>query len=165
MASLTQLALSAAMQWTLSKANTGFAATKQGSDNLTYSNTLSSFATWTEIFAQQMTITAGSFNEFSLRTFTNLVGVSVTAGHILAIEIIPTGTGATCVVTPVGTNGLTWYWTGTSPSLTVPINGCEFHTEDPAGTGTVLDATHNALRITNGGAATLTVSVTAIVGP
>ena len=165
MASLTQLTLSASMQWALSKANTGFAATKQGSDNNTYSSTLTSFATWTEIFLQQMTITAASFNEFSLRTFTNLVGVSVTAGHILAIEIVPTGTGATCAVTPGTTNGLTWYWTGTSPSLNVPINGCEFHCEDPAGTGTVLDATHNTLRITNGGGSDLTVKVTAIVGP
>ena len=164
MASLTQLTLSAAMQWQLARSNAGFADTKQGS-NLSYSQTLTGFATWTQLFAQQMTIANGSFNEFSLSTFTNALGTAVTAGHILAICIVPTGAGALCSVTPGVTNGLVWYWTGTSPALAVPINGVEYHTEDPAGTGTVLDATHNTLRITNAGTAPLTVSVAAVVGP
>lgn len=166
MASLTQLTLSASMQWTLSKANTGFASTKQGSDNSTYSNTLTSFGTWTELYAQEFSIASGGgFNEFDLSSFTNLVGVAVTAGHILAIEIIPTGTNAQCLFAPGTTNGLTWFFGGTTPTLTLKINGTFFWSDDPAGTGTVIDSTHKTLRLTNNGSGTLTAVVTAIVGP
>lgn len=104
-----------------------------------------------------------SYVEFDISSFTNLVGETVTTGHVLSLMITPTGTGATCVLSPGASNGLTWFFGGTSPTLTIPIGGVEVHSDSPTGPGTVVDSTHKTLRITNGGSANLTASVVIVL--
>lgn len=106
-----------------------------------------------------------NFVEFDLYSFTNAIGEAVTAGHALSLLVLPTGGASTCMLAPGSTNGLAWMLGGTSPTYTVPINGQLFYCEDPAGPGQVIDSTHRNLRITNGGAGTLTVTVVAVLGP
>lgn len=106
------------------------------------------------------------FVEFDLSSFTNLASEACAPGHVLGIIVAPTGTlGASqCTLTPGTTNGLTWFFSGTTPGIAVPINCGMFLSGNPADTGAVIDGTHKTLRITNAGTAAVQVAVGVICG-
>lgn len=111
-----------------------------------------------------------NYVEFALNSFTNLIGESVTPGHLLALELsLEGGSGATCLLTPGNTNGLAALFSGTSPGLYVPVStqgGGLLLMPGPDSTGiAVIDSTHNTFRLTNGGTGNLTADVVAVVGP
>ena len=112
-----------------------------------------------------------SFIEFDLSSFTNLAGEAVTPGHALGLIVAPSGINAGCQLAPGTTNGLTWFFGGTTPYLQIPItaltgNGGGVLVTGPSDyAGQVIDSTHKTLRITNSGTGNLSCSVGVIVGP
>ena len=103
-----------------------------------------------------------AFVEFDVRAYTNVFGESITLAHFLALQVVPTGTGSTCLFAPGTTNGLTAFLSGTTPVVTIPIPGSFAVSDGPSGTGWVIDATHKTFRITNGGSAALVADVSMI---
>lgn len=108
-----------------------------------------------------------AYIEFDLHSFTNLVGESVTAGHALGIILYFSGPSSILTLTPGSSNGLTWFFSGTTPAINLPggKGGVFAACTDPAGTGQVIDSTDKTLRITNTGTSTLSVTVAVLLGP
>lgn len=109
-----------------------------------------------------------NYIEFALYGFTNLVSEVVNPGHLLALIIQPTGTvgSSQATLAPGSANPLTGIFGGTTPTVTLRINGTFIFSGPATGdTGVVVSNTVKTLRVTNGGSAATTVYVGAIVGP
>jgi hypothetical protein len=97
-------------------------------------------------------------------SFTNLAGEAVTATKIYGVLIKVTGASSSVKVEPHGTNPLTWFFAGTTPSITLPgstTGACFLFVE---GATEALSTTVRQWLLTNGGASTATVDVVALVG-
>lgn len=110
-----------------------------------------------------------NYVEFDLSSFTTLAGETATAGHLLGLFITNTGTIGSSQLTlaPGSSNGLSGIFTGTTPALTLRINGLSVPVCGPptGDTGIVISGSSKTLRLTNGGTQATTVSVCAITGP
>lgn len=109
-----------------------------------------------------------NFVEFDLSSFTTLANETATPGHLLGLMILPTGTNGSsqCTLAPGTSNPLTGIFSGTTPTMSLRINGAFLLCGPPSGdTGITIDSTHKTLRVTNGGTQATTVQVAAIVGP
>lgn len=144
-----------------------YRGTGAGTENVLVANTTA--LTYTDTGAattsQSPPSTPNTYIEFNLGSFSDLLGNTVTPGHILQLIMIPTGTSAIAQLAPGTSNGLTWFFGGTTPTVSVNAGGVFFFSDIVTGTGTVIDSTHKTLRITNTGSGNLTVQVGAVVGP
>lgn len=158
----TTAAVSAGLTWALEKTNTGFSTTTQ-KGTVAYAVS-PNVATYNQVFVARYTIAAAGTQAVDFYSFTNLVGEAVTATKIYAVQIKVTGATAAIVVEPHGTNPLTWFFAGTTPSITLPgsTTGSTFLFSE--GGTEVLSATVRQWLLTNSGAASATVDVVAIVG-
>jgi hypothetical protein len=104
-----------------------------------------------------MTLAGSGSQTIDLTSLTNTVYETFSLGHALTILVLPTGNSVT--LTPGGTNGLAWFFGGTSPSITIPAGGCLLFSEPVAGPGHVVDGTHKTLTFTNASGAAATVQV------
>ncbi len=167
---LTSLNFDVSLGWTTATAVTGF-DNRTESDQLTFAaeSTLanSSLAFWNQNNAQQVTINAAGTADIDCYAFTNLSGGSVTSTTAaLGLVVMPSGGHVT--ITPGATNPLYWFFNGTSTATTAGIvaynGGCLLNCKPGSDTGTtVVDATHRNLRLTNGGSASITVTVAVIL--
>lgn len=110
-----------------------------------------------------------NYVEFDLSSFTTLANEAATPGHLLGLFILPTGTvgSSQCTLAPGTTNGLTGIFGGTTPTLTIPINGLSIPIMGPAigWAGIAISGASKTLRVTNGGTQATTVQICAPVGP
>lgn len=109
------------------------------------------------------------FIEFDLSSFTTLANETATPGHLLGLFITNTGTIGSSQLTlaPGSSNPLSGIFTGTTPALTLRINGLSIPVCGPA-TGDIgipINGTSKTLRLTNGGTQATTVQICAITGP
>lgn len=163
-AALTQIGITAAMTWQLSRSVTGFASVTQGNDTASFSNSALSVATWTELFAAQYTIASAGTQTVDLRSFTDLVSNSVTGTKAMALFISTTGAAADKLnVKPNASNGLVWPFENVGYGVNIPGGGCFLFSEGASSTGTTIDGTHKQMLLTNNGSASLTVTVVALV--
>lgn len=118
---------------------------------------------YNQVFSAQYTILAAGTQAVDFYSFTNLVGEAVTATKMYAVLVKVTGAGAAVKVEPHGTNPLTWFFGGTSPSITLPgsATGSVFVFSE-GGTETLSSTVRQWLLTCSG--ATATVDVVAIVG-
>lgn len=160
------LSIRASMGWRLSKANTGLDATTQGPNGL--SGTFApATATFNRVYALASTnIAASGTQALNLNSFTDLLGVAVTATKACALLITATATvtGGILKIEEHGTNGLTWFFGGTTPSISLPVGttGAGFLVWQ--GTTQTLSSSDAQLLLTNTGSQTITVTVSAVVG-
>lgn len=121
-------------------------------------------ATYNQLFSARYTILAAGTQAVDFYSFTNLAGESVTATKIYAVVIVVTGAGSSVKVEPHGTNPLTWFFAGTTPSITIPGSATPggLFVFSEGGTETMNATTRQWLLTCSG--ATATVDVVAIVG-
>ncbi len=140
-------ALKAALNWTLQNVVLSPYNPANESDTVSYQYPFP---------AGTLSICAGLFsNSFTvdLYSFTDLSGATVSGWtKLYAMILAPTGAGAIAKLIPGATHGLTWYWTGTGPILSVPAGGMEVHADVNA---TVLSTTVRTIDVTNSGSGTL----------
>jgi hypothetical protein len=160
---LQQVNLTSSLQWILTKVVTGFAPIQQGADSVTSNLSGINLSTFNQLFAQQFTLSAsGGTSTFDLSTFTNPAGESTGFGHVLCIEVQVTGTGANVALSPGASNGLVWFFGGTSPTVSVPAGATFIFTNAASATGQVVDSTHKNLTLTNNGSGVATVRVVCV---
>ena len=160
---LTQITLSASLQTAMSATNTGFGSTTEGPDGDSFNLSGISTSTWTNSLKKQYTVLAAGTQSVDFRSFTNLVNESVTAGHILAIWVKTSGGEIT--MQTGASNGLVWFFGGTTPSITIPSGGIFMFSLPTSNAGQVLDGTHKVFDFVNNGGTTTTLTVIALVGP
>lgn len=140
---LTLSNVNAEIGWTQTKANTGFTTVKQGPDKLV--GTLSpAVATYNELLAVQGTLAASASATIDLYSITNLLGEAKTLTKGVAIMVKATTTSMK--IEPGASNPITWFFGGTTPSITIKAGG--FFLLGDGGTAT-LSATDRNLKITN----------------
>ena len=154
--------LAVSLAWALEKTNTGFNDAKQ-KGSLSY-NVSPAVGTYNQLFAARYTIAAAGTQAVDFYSFTNLAGESVTATKMYAVMIKVTGAGSTIVLEPHGTNGLTWFFGGTNPTITMPGSATGSLFVFSEGGTEVLSATVRKFLLTNSGGSSATVDVVAIVG-
>lgn len=151
--SLTAAGFQGSFGWSQSQLNTGFVATAQGGDSIAAS-ILPDLSLYNSVMVGQYTIAASGTQSIDLRNFVDLLNVSHTTTNKV-IGMMLSVSGANVKLEPGTTNPLTWFWTGTTPVLTVKAGGFLCFGD---GDSTVLDLTHSTLKLTN-----LSGSVSAVV--
>lgn len=145
------------MAFGLSKANTGFANTTVSNTSIPFSLTGLNVSTFNQAFAAQYAITSSGSQTIDLTSLTNLVSESFSFGH--ALTIIVTTTGGQITLSPGASNPLTWFFGGTSPTITITAGGMFCYSEPVTGPGTVVSSSHKTLTLTNNGGTTSTVTI------
>jgi hypothetical protein len=153
--------ISITSNWQQSKANTGYANTVQGPDGLSLniSYTVGSSAA-NSIYVVQGTLAASASTTVDLFSFTDQLGQSVSMVRVYAI--IAKTADSSLKVEPGATNPLTWFFGGTTPSLTIPSGGGFCFAQNTAAT---VSASARNIKLTNTGAVTLTYNLAIIGGP
>lgn len=147
--------------WQQSKTNTGFSPTIQGPDAISQSTALTVGASnANSLYAATGTLAAAATLTIDLQSFTDQLGQAITMTR--AYSIIVKTTGAALKVEPGASNGLVWFFAGTTPSITIPADGAMGFVQPTAAT---VDATHKTIKLTNVGAVSLTYNISIIGGP
>lgn len=94
---------------------------------------------------------SGGTTTYDLFDFEDLLNNDQVMGHSLGIFIMPTG--ADVVLTPGASFPLTWFFGGSTQSITIPNGGIFLLSNPYSATGQVVDATHRTLKLTNNGVA------------
>lgn len=155
--SLTTCTISGGIRWSQEKTNTGFAASKQGPDNL-IDSVSPPVATVNQIFAESRTIAASASYTYDLQALTNFFGEAVVLTKARALHLGVSG--STVKLEPGAADPATWFFGGTTPSISLPDGS--FITIG-WNTNYTVSATAKTLKITNTGATSATIQI-AIVG-
>ena len=139
---LTLSNINAEIGWTQTKATT-YGSVKQGPAKLSAS-LAPSVTTFNELLAVQGTLAASANTTIDLYSITNLLGDAKTLTKAIALMVKATTTGMK--IEPGASNPLTWFFGGTSPSISIKAGGFML-----LGDGAVftLSATDRNLKITN----------------
>ena len=140
---LTLSNINAEIGWTQTKSTTGYGSVKQGPSKL--SGTLApAVATYNELLAVQGTLAASASTTIDLYSITNLFGEAKTLTKGIALMVKATTTGMK--IEPGASNPITWFFGGTSPSISIKAGGFFLLGDGSAAT---LSATDRNLKITN----------------
>lgn len=128
-------------------------------------------APFTEGFAEFVAVPAGATVDFDFFDFVNLIYEESGLSRIWTLLILPEvdengtvgGTAdASIEIKPGATNPLTWFFRGTDPRISLPVNGVFLYSLGADADGQSVDATHRNIRITNTGDDNLIVTVGAL---
>lgn len=155
---LTSSVITGKIQWSQTKSNPGFAPTKQGPDYIA-SSIAPPINTINEIFAENRVLAAAASHTYDLTTIINFFGESVTFTKARALHLAVQG--GQIALSPGASDPLTWFFGGTSPSITLPDGS--FITIGGGSNATVSGTAKN-LTITNTGATSATYQITIIGG-
>jgi len=144
--SVTSSGITGSLGWSLSRSNTGFGGVSQGDSISAAVN--SDPAVYNSVFAAEYALTlSGALTPttIDLRNFVDLAfETHTTTNKVIAIMV--SVVGADITITPGASNGLVWFWTGTSPIVTIKAGGFLVFSD---GAATTVDATHKTLTLTN----------------
>lgn len=160
--SLDRVSLNINLAWLMSKTNTGFGDTSEGPDSKAWSTSGIDVAVQNELYAQKYTIAASGTQTMDLSSFTNLLNQSKTLTSVLSLFLLPTGTNAICKLEPGAANPLTWFFSGTTPAISIPTGGVFVFSNPGTGTGQTVDGTHKNLLVTNTGSGSMSLTVLAV---
>ena len=138
------------VQWAMSRANTPFAPTKQGTDGVEY-NLADLNAIFDKVYVASITVAGAGSTTLDLKVLEDLVNEAIDFDAVLFVFVL--ANGVEVEVAPGVTNGLDLF--GGGNTVTVLENGALFFGGDPAGTGIVVDGTHKTLTLTYTGAGTI----------
>jgi hypothetical protein len=157
---LTKATYASKVSWTVTNTPAGFRAASQ-SDSVSYSSRLDTTLVKNAL-AGSVTLAAGASLTVDLfAAFTDLAGGSFSATKVYGFELIALGENAKVKMEPGATDALTWFFAGTTPSLTVVAPGAASHLD---GAHTTIDATHRNVKFTNTGSADLAMEFVFLVG-
>ncbi len=159
---LSDLQLTLALSATLTKSITGFADDVQGPNELTFTLAGIDLTTFSKLLAADYSIAAAAHVDYDLFSFTDLQNLSTSMTTVLAVIVAPTA--GDIVLSPGGSNPLTWFFSGTTPAVKCYENGVFLLCEAVAAVGQTVDATHRNLTLTNNGAGTAAGKIYAIGG-
>lgn len=156
------LRIGASIAWEQEKAITGFGSAKQGPDSLAYSAAPST-TTWNNVLLSQFTLAAGANSTVDFSSFADALGTTVAATGILGWLVTATGSTGQLKIEPGASNPLTWFFGGTTPSITLNCGtgGCAILVAD--GSSCTIDGTHKNVKFSNPGSATVTVTISAVI--
>lgn len=146
--SVTSSGITGSLGWSLSRSNTGFGGVSQG-DSVSAAVNLDP-TVYNSVFAAEYTLAAINANNthiqsIDLKNFVDLAFETHTTTDKV-IGIMVSVTGASITIAPGASNGLVWFWTGTSPIVTIKAGGFLVFSD---GAATTVDATHKTLTLTN----------------
>lgn len=144
--SVTSSGITGSLGWSLSRSNTGFGGVSQG-DSVSAAVNLDA-SLYNSVFAAEYTLgitSPSNAQAIDLRNFVDLAFETHTTTDKV-IGIMVSVTGAPITIAPGATNGLVWFWTGTSPIVTIKAGGFLVFSD---GAATTVDATHKTLTLTN----------------
>lgn len=118
--SLTAVEIAASIVWKMEKTNTGFKPTTHGPETKSFA-LQPAVATYNQIYVAQHTLGAAASVTIDLQSFTALDSTSVTLTKALAVFLTVTGSGVK--IEPGASNPLTWFFSGTTPAVTIPAGG------------------------------------------
>lgn len=154
-----QVSMSAS--WQQTKINPGFTNTVQGPDSTALFSTLTvGTSNANSVYNAQAVLAASGTATIDLQSFTDQIGQAIVMTR--AYAIIVTTTGASLKVEPNSTNGLSWFFGGTTPSITIPDGGGFCFSQSSAQT---VSGTSKQIKLTNTGAVSTTYKITIIGGP
>ncbi len=151
--------------WTLTKPHTGFLNSQYGPDSAGFS--LAGVATgFNQLLARIDTIAASGTVTIDVSAYTDLCDNAVTLSKALYLLLIPTGTtGGVLKLEPGASNGLVWFFSGTTPAISIPVNGVFLFSMAPAvAAGQVIDGSHKTLLLTNTGSVSMSVKTILLGG-
>lgn len=129
--------------WTQATAITGWQNRRQGPDKLSVGLS-PAVATYNEVYAVEGTLTASSSVTIDLYSITNLLGEAKTLTKGIALMLKATTTGMK--LEPGASNPLTWFFSGTTPAISVQAGGFFLFAD---GTTATLSASVRNIKITN----------------
>ena len=141
--SVTSSGITGSLGWSLSRSNTGFGGVSQG-DSVSAAVNLDA-SIYNSVFAAEYTLAASGTQSIDLKNFVDLAFETHTTTDKV-IGIMVSVTGAPITIAPGASNGLVWFWTGTSPIVTIKAGGFLVFSD---GAATTVDATHKTLTLTN----------------
>ena len=141
--SVTSSGITGSFGWSLSRSNTGFGGVSQG-DSVSAAVNLDA-SLYNSVFAAEYTLAASGTQSIDLKNFVDLAFETHTTTDKV-ISIMVSVTGAPITIAPGASNGLVWFWTGTSPIVTIKAGGFLVFSD---GAATTVDATHKTLTLTN----------------
>jgi hypothetical protein len=154
---LTTSVITGKIQWSQIKQNTGFAATKQGPDNIANSIT-PPVNTINEVFAENRVLAAAASHTYDLQALTNFFGDAIVFTKIRAMHLAVQSGQITAA--PGVSDPLQWFLNADG-EITLPDGS--FITIGSGSNGTV-GPTGKTLKITNTGATSATYQITLIGG-
>jgi len=155
---LTSSVITGKIQWSQIKTNPGFAPTKQGPDYIA-SSIAPPINTINEIYAENRVLAASASHTYDLTTMINFFGEAISFTKARALHLAVQG--GQIELSPGVSDPLTWFFGGTSPSITLPDGS--FITVGGGSNATVSGTAKN-LTITNTGATSATYQITIIGG-
>lgn len=149
---LTRVALQNTYNWSMNNAtSTGFASATQGDQITANLNNLST-TTFNQQFSEQYTLTAsGGTATFDLTSFTNLVGESVTLGHVLTLVVQVVSGNGPVNLAPGASNGLQWFFGGSTQSINLTNGDSLWFSNPSTATGTAVTSGAKTMTVTNNG--------------
>lgn len=152
---MTLLTANMVVQWAMSRSNTPFAPTKQGTDGVEY-NLADLNTIFDKVYVASATIAGSGTLTIDLQALEDLVDDPIAFTGLLLAFVLPVGGNVN--VAPGAANGLQLFG-GAARTVDVLENGALFYGGDPAGTGIVVDATHKTLLFTNLSVTGITVEI------
>jgi hypothetical protein len=152
---LTQSSLEVRSTYALTRTNTGFGDTKVGPKTRTY--TLQpAVATFNQLYAARLVLAAAASQTVDFSAITNLAQEAATLTKAVTLELYPSGTDAAVKIEPGAADPLTWFFSGTTPAITIPTGGVFVFAQPLA---QVVSGAAKNLKFTNTGSGTLTLDV------
>ncbi len=142
--SITAGGLQGSFGWAQSQSNTGFGDTTQGSDSIA-SSISPDLSVYNNVLVVEYTLAASAVQPIDLRNYVDLFNVTHTTTSKV-IGMMVTNAGASIKLEPGTSNPLTWFWSGTTPVLTIKSGGFLCFGD---GDFTVVDSTHSTIKVTN----------------
>jgi hypothetical protein len=112
-------------------------------------------------YANQITIAGSGNTDVDFYSFTDQIGEATGMRHIQALWVNPIGTDGV-IIAPGSATALTWFFGGTSPTITVPPNGIFLFSIPAGGTLQVVDATHRKINFADASSGGTMVNIFAI---
>ena len=107
-----------------------------------------------QVIPLQFTLAASATNTIDLTNVSNLITSGITLAYVYGICF--TTVGGAVSLSPGASNGLTWFFTGTSPVLAVNDGGVQLYYSP---SGTAVSSSHKTLTFTAAGTLTSGYSV------
>lgn len=155
---LTSSSITGKIQWSQSKANAGFASSKQGPDSIATSiappvNTIN------EIFCESRVLATTASHTYDLQVLVNFFGQNIVFTKLRAMHL--TVQGGQITYSPGVSDSFPWFLTGTTPAIVLPDGS--FITVG-LGTNTTVTGSVKTITITNTGATSATYQITLVGG-
>lgn len=143
--SLETVKLSTSIQFTLSKTVAGYDSISH--DDAKSFNLTPDTDTYSQHLTKRYSVAGGASQTVDLQSFTDdFFGTAGSMTGVLGILVLPTVTGGGCKIEPGDSNALTWFFSGTTPGVTVPTGGCFFFAQT---TSQTVDTSNKTLKFTN----------------